>query len=89
MTVARLLRLNVRSYALVLLLFGAFAMFLYCAFGLFAAAYIGVAYAVMILRDIGYLRRTVALWPLTVQVLEWSRIEELAASPDASSTRAA
>ncbi len=89
MTIASLLRASLRSYALVLVIFGVFAAFLYFAIGLFAAAYVGVAYAVMILRDIGYFRRIVALWPITEQILDWRRVEEFATATDVPPTRAA
>ena len=89
MTIAGLLWANRRIYALLVLVFGAFATFLYLAIGSFAAAYVGVAFAVVILRDIGFYRRSAALWPVLEQVLDWSRVEEFVTSPEAPISRSA
>ena len=49
MSIARLLWANRFIYTLLVFVFGAFAAFLYFAIGPFAAGYVGVAFAVLIL----------------------------------------
>ena len=89
MSIARLLWANRFIYALLVLVFGAFAAFLYFAIGPYAAGYVGVAFAVLILRDIGFYRRSVALWPLLEQVLDWGRVEALVTSSEVPPSRSA
>ena len=82
MTITGLLWANRRMYALLATAFGLFAAFLYYAVGAFAAWYIGVAFATLLARDIGFYRRSVMLWPVLEQVFDWDRIEQLAASAE-------
>lgn len=84
MTLVGLLWTNRFIYLLLLLIFGVFAVFLYFAIGPAAASYVGVAFAVLVLRDIGFYRRSVMLWTALQQVLDWTRIEQLAAYPGKS-----
>ena len=83
MTVGGLLWANRLIYLLLLVLFGAFAVILYFALGWVAASYVAVSFAVLILRDLGYYRRSAILWPALEQVLDWNRVEELAITPGA------
>ena len=83
MTIIGLLWANRLIYLLLLVLFGAFAAFLYFAFGRWMASYVAVAFAVLVLRDIGFYRRSAMLWPTLEQVLDWDRVEKLAVVPEA------
>jgi hypothetical protein len=49
----------------------------YSCYGVITAAFVGGAFAVMVLRDIGWYRRTVANWPVLQQVIDWSKVEQL------------
>ena len=86
MTITGLLWANRRTYALLAVAFGVFAAFLYYAIGPFAAWYIGVAFATLVVRDIGFYRRSAMLWPILEQVFNWDRVEQLAASAEPSTS---
>ena len=87
MTITSLLWANRRMYALLATAFGLFAVFLYYAIGPFAAWYIGVAFATLLARDIGFYRRSAMLWPVLEQVFDWERVEQLAASAEPDTAR--
>lgn len=80
MTVPALIWANRRIYFLLLSLYTAFAALVYTAFGMTGAAFVGVALAAVLLRDIAFYRRSVAVWPMLQEVLDWNKIETLAAS---------
>jgi hypothetical protein len=42
--------------------------------GLFA-----VAYGALVLRDLAHLRRASRVWPMTREILDWSKVERMAA----------
>lgn len=77
MTVAQLIWCNRRIYLLLLLVFAIVAALFYAAAGTLGASFAGVALAVMVLRDIGYYRRSVAIWPALQRVLDWTKVEQL------------
>ena len=81
MAIAGLLWASRRIYAVLLLLFSAAAGLLYILVTPAAPAYVGSALVVVILRDIGYFRRSVMLWPVLEQVLDWNHVEQLARRP--------
>ena len=78
MTIAGLFWANRRTYLLMCVLLGAIAAFVSTLAGHIGAAFVGVAGAVVILRDIGYFRRSAAIWPLLEQIIDWDRVEQLA-----------
>ena len=78
MTVTGLIWASRRVYALLFLLLGALAALLYFFINPAAAACAGLALVVAILRDIGYFRRSTKVWPILEEVLDWSRVEQLA-----------
>jgi hypothetical protein len=80
MTIAGLVWANRRIYILLLVLFGTVGGFFYNAFGAAIAGYVAVAFLVILVRDIGYYRRSVKIWPVIQQVLDWQKVEQLAAS---------
>jgi hypothetical protein len=82
MTVASLLWANRRIYLILLLLFGAMAAFAYSTFGSTGAAFLAVAFTVVLLRDIAHCRRSAAIWPVLQQVLDWKKIEQFASLTD-------
>ena len=85
MTVSGLIWANRRIYyALLLPAYTAFGALVYAAYDLTGAAYVGVAFAVLILRDISFYRRSVAVWPMLREVFDWDKIEKLAASHEDS-----
>ena len=84
MTIAGLLWANRHIYLLLFLVFGAFAAAIDFALGPSAAKSVGVAFAVLVLRDIGFYRRSVMLWPALEQVLDWSLVERMITFPDTS-----
>lgn len=76
-TVAGIFWLNRRIYVLMLALFAAAALLSYFAAGILGGAFVGVVFASCLLRDIGHFRKTVALWPVLREVLDWNKIEKL------------
>lgn len=82
MTIAGLVWANRRIYILLLVLFGTVGGLFYNAFGAAIAGYVGVAFVAIILRDIGYFRRSARIWPVLQQVLDWQKVEQLAASDE-------
>lgn len=82
MTIFGLFWANRRIYFLLLLAFSAFSALVYFIYGRTGAAFVGVAFAVLILRDIGFYRRSVAVWPMLRDLLDWSKVEQLTSSPD-------
>jgi hypothetical protein len=75
---------NLRIYLLFVLCFAAFGAFLYHQFGPPVAGYVAVAFVSIVLRDIGYFRRSVRIWPILQQVLNWPKIEQLVSSKESS-----
>jgi len=80
MTLTGLLWANRRLYVLLLLAFAAMAALVFSTSGANAAAFVGVAFAVVILRDIAWYRRSISIWPLLTELLHWDKIEKLAGS---------
>lgn len=83
MTILALLWANRRIYAIMLLCFGGLAAFAYSAFGTTGAAFVAVAFFSTFVRDIGFYRRSAAIWPVLQQVLDWNKIEQFT-SPNES-----
>lgn len=81
MTVSGLFWANRRIYLLLTLFFGLATALFYRALGGIAAGFVLTAYATLILRDIGHNRRSVQVWPMVREVLDWSKVEQLAAQP--------
>ena len=77
-TVLGLVWINRWLYGLTAVLFAAIAWYFYSRFGEVAASYIGVAFAAIILRDIGHFRRTVALWPVYQAIIDWEKAGQFA-----------
>ena len=87
MTIAELFGANRKIYGLVLLLFGVLGWLLYAFVTPTSAACLGLALTAVILRDIGYFRRSVMIWPTLEQVLDWNRVEQLAGGAETKSER--
>jgi hypothetical protein len=77
MTVAGLFWTNCRLYILLLIPFGAAAALFYFAGGWRLVGYALVALFSLLLRDIGYFRRSARIWPVVKEVLDWEKIEGL------------
>ena len=82
MTIAGLFRLNRSAYLRAVLAFCALGTLAEYALGTTGAACVATAFAVMLLRDFGFYRRSVAIWPVVREVLDWKKIEQLASAPD-------
>ena len=78
MSVAALMRFNWRGFAIFLVLGGATVAAALLVGSHLMAWVFGAAYAGMILRDIGHCVRVARAWPLSKQLLDWPRIEEMA-----------
>lgn len=86
MTVFALLWANRRIYTILLLVFAGLAVFAYPAFGTLGPSFLAVALFSIVLRDIGYFRRTVAIWPVLQQVLDWNKIEQFTSPNEPGNT---
>lgn len=51
------------------------ALVIYFSFGLLGAEFAGVAYATVLLRDYGYMRRSKASWPFMRELINWGKVE--------------
>lgn len=81
-TIGRVLRASARMYLLLAGVFGAGAIVLSGPLGGTGPLLLAVSYVTMILRDLGYSRRSIAFWPLTREVIDWTRVEAMVvASP--------
>src|SRR5688572_23261004 len=72
-----LLRSNAKIYGFLFLLFAALTALVYAVYGLVPSLFVVTAFSVMVLRDIGFYRRFVQLWPCLNGVLDWGKVEEL------------
>ena len=86
MTVGGLFWANRRIYLLLVILFGGVTGLFYSAGGWPLASYVMVAFACIVLRDVGYYRRSARVWPVIQKVLDWPKVERLA-SEDSEGTR--
>jgi len=68
-----------------LLFFGACAVWLYAVWGAYASSLIGVSFSTLLLRDFGVFRRTVLIWPVNQQIIDWEKVDHLIAVDDAAS----
>lgn len=63
---------------------------IFCIFGVVAhhmvhslgVPLLAVVFCVVCLRDLGYYRANVKVWPLLRQVLDWDKVEEMAAAAE-------
>ena len=78
MSVVALMRFNWRGFAIFLALGSATVAAALLVGSHLMAWVFGAAYAGMILRDIGHCVRVARAWPLSKQLLDWPRIEEMA-----------
>ena len=80
MTILGLIWANRRMYLLLFVAFGLLAICAHFYFGPIGSSFLLVALAAVLLRDVGFYRRSVAVWPLLQQVFDWKKVEELASS---------
>lgn len=80
MSVFSLFFFNWRLYAFLLVMCAiSVAAMLYLRVPLYAWAF-GLTYLVIVLRDAGAFRRSCRTWPLVREVLDWSKVDQLAQS---------
>ena len=79
MSIPGLVWANRRMYALLIGLFAAIGAFFYVLAGPLAACFLGVALLAVLVRDIGFYRRSAAIWPLMQTVMDWNKVEALLA----------
>lgn len=77
MTISGLFWANRRIYLLLLMLFGVATGLFYIAGGWRMASYALVAEFCILLRDVGYFRRSARMWPVMKEVLDWQKVERL------------
>ncbi len=77
MTVLGLLRANARIYAILVFAFIAFGIYCYWFFGIVGASLVGVSGFTVMLRDIGYFRRSAKFWPVLDDLIDWQKADEL------------
>ena len=77
MTIGGLWWASRRMYALMLICFGISAALFYFALGLLGVEFAGVAFVSVLLRDIGYFRRSVRAWPVVREVIDWEKLTAL------------
>jgi len=77
MTIPGLLWSNRRVYLIMIAFFAIFAALITSVVGNEGVYFVAVAFVVLICRDIGFFRRSAAIWPVLQEVLDWKKIEEL------------
>jgi hypothetical protein len=82
MSILGLIWANRRMYLLLCFIFGVVAAVVYAFCGALVASFFGVAFVAVFVRDIGFYRRSIAIWPVLLQVLDWSKVEELERSDE-------
>jgi hypothetical protein len=82
MSIPGLIWANRRMYALLVFLFAGIAAVVYAVSGALAASFLGVALLAVFARDIGFYRRSIAIWPVLQRALDWEKVEELARSDE-------
>lgn len=80
MTTVGLIWANRRMYVLLFLAFSVLAALAYSQFGSLGASYLLVSFVAVVVRDIGFYRRSIAIWPILEQIVDWQKAEDLAAS---------
>ena len=68
------------------LYFGGSAILTYSIWGVFPPILLGVSFVTMMLRDLGVFLRTVQLWPVQQQVIDWEKVDQLLTEDDAANT---
>ena len=76
-TIWGLLWFSRKVYLLMSLYFGILMGGAYWMLGEYAAGAVGIGYFSMILRDIGYFRRTAMVWPVLREVIDYEKVSEL------------
>jgi len=67
-----------RTYAVLLAAALLSALLAYWLNDFFLLALVAVAYGTMLLRDVGYYRRSRRVWPVVREVIAWDKVERLA-----------
>jgi Flp pilus assembly protein TadB len=84
MTVRGLLWANRRTYLIMLIGFGLLCWLIYTSVGLLGSAFVAVAFAIAVLRDLGYFIRSARAWPVLREVIDWNKVETLRAQDDST-----
>jgi Flp pilus assembly protein TadB len=82
-TVAGLIWANRRLYLINVVLFAAVTGVFYYFVGPTAAEFAFVACAAMLVRDVGYLRRSARAWSALSLVIDWEKVSKLLKDPNA------
>ena len=64
------------------LYFGASAVLTYAIWGVFPPILLAVSFVTLLLRDFGVFLRTVQIWPVQQQVIDWEKVDQLLAADD-------
>jgi hypothetical protein len=78
MSILSLLWFNRRIYLILVAIAVASVVAMNFLVGSYAAGLVAVAYATMLLRDLGHFRRSAVIWPLTRELVDWSKVSEQA-----------
>lgn len=81
-TVAGVFRASLKTYAFLAAAFGVLALVAWGAFGTPGLVGVAASYATMLLRDLGHVRRSLAVWPITRDVIDWPKVEALVAASE-------
>ena len=76
MTIGSLLWASRKVYAILLGVFGVVIAYFYFVDLAFIGSFFVVALAATLLRDFGYFRRSVAIWPVLREVIDWDRVAQ-------------
>ncbi len=62
--------------------FGGSAVLTFFIWGVFPPILLSVCFLTLLLRDLGNFLRTVQLWPLQQQIIDWEKVDQLLAADD-------
>lgn len=77
-SVTGFLRQNIKAYAVMLLVFSVSGAFFWSIGAKDTIGTLALAAAIIIIRDIGWVRRIKATWPFSVKVTDWDKVQAIA-----------
>lgn len=79
-TIRRIFRDNLQVYLALTVTFAALTAFFALLCGRTGALMSATAFVAVLLRDVGHVRRSIAMWPTTAEIVDWPKVENMAAT---------
>ena len=88
-TIVGVFAASARTYALLAVAFALLTLLAGLVAGAIGAAVVATAFFTTVLRDLGHARHSIRMWPVTREVVDWPKVERLAASGDPTDSTSA